>query len=510
MARGQLSFIGVSYQKPSQGDVNGMTDIIEKTAINRTAYGRVNTVQDAQTVIEALRAAPQTLYTQEKILDYENKKEQLVASAQDMMMSKDNFQETVQSKLKEAAKNNINNPRQMMAEYAQIYSEYADAYDGYIEDKVLNQYGSDTKLPADVVNFGTQLREQASFHAGLYNAYNFADSQGRLGANAFGDSLDTNAVAMVVQTNPMTGKISNVQYVPANQVPDGFMRTDIQSNVYGSEEAGGVGQNKLPVFVQANEVPDGKGGVTLQARLGSLKFSGQKKGEGGSATILEIQNIPGWFNDAPINSVRKDGLYLNDQSFTFDKHDIPNQSLVRAGSKTFFQGGDGGLYEIKGADDSERQANLDAYYRKWNVNPANVRTFFADKTYLSKDDGTPRVTGIIDKSTTQVDPSLSPAGISTGGSIPMSAGQGQTRGNGLGIADAFFAAANPVMAPATLATRALGQEAADGISSFFGVKNRPSSPDEPVTSRAGNISAPDVVEAGKSFFRGVGQKLGIG
>jgi len=501
MARGQLTSIGVSYKKPSEGDGNSIIDIIEKSAINGTAYGKVNTVQDAQTVIDALRLAPQTLYTQEKILDYENKKEQLLASSQDMMMSKANFQEEVEMKLKSSAQKNINNPRAMMAEYAQIYSEYADAYDGYIDDKVLRQYGSDTTLPADVVEFGTGLRKNASFHAGLYNAYNFADQDGRLGANAFGEGLDTNAVAMLVQTNPTTGKISGVRYVPANEVPGGFVRTDISSNVYGSEEAGGAGQNRLPVYAQANEVPDGEGGITLEARIGSLKFTGVKKGDGGSASIMEVQDIPGWFNDAPVDSVKKDGLYLNDQSFTFDAYDIPNQSLVRAGAKTYFQGGDGGLYEIKGANDTERQTNLDAYYRKWGVNSSNVRTFFADKTYLSKSDGTPRVTGSIDQNTTQVDPGMAPPAGSSNGSAPMSMGPGQTRGSGFGISDAFAFGAKQVVAATPLGP---ALAVAEGVSSFFNRKNTPSAPAEPVA-RTGN----DVVEAGKSFFRGVGQRLGI-
>jgi len=503
MARGQLTSIGVSYKKPSEGDGNSIIDIIEKSAINGTAYGKVNTVQDAQTVIDALRSAPQTLYTQEKILDYENKKEQLLASAQDMMMSKANFQEEVEMQLKSSAQRNINNPRQMMAEYAQVYSEYADSYDDYINDKVLSQYGSDTTLPGDVVEFGTGLRKNASFHAGLYNAYNFADEDGNLGANAFGSSLDTNAVAMLVQTNPTTGKVSNIQYVPANEVPGGFMRTDISSNVYGSEEAAGAGQNRLPVFVQGYAVPDAKTGkVSYEARLGSLKFKGAEgSADSADEMVLKVQDVPGWFNDSEVNAIRKDGLFPNDQSFTFDAYDIPNQSLVRAGAKTYFQGGDGGLYEIKGANDTERQTNLDAYYRKWGVNSSNVRTFFADKTYLSKSDGTPRVTGSIDQNTTQVDPGMAPPAGSSNGSAPMSMGPGQTRGSGFGISDAFSFGAKQV----TVATPFSPASAvADGMSGFFNRKNTPSTPVESVA-RTGN----DVVEAGKSFFRGVGQRLGI-
>lgn len=498
-SRGRLT--GISIPKSANGsltdaDTNRLTDIIEKAAIrDNTAYGEVRTPSEAAAVHAALSTkAPQTLYTQEKLLDYENMGHKTQAALADVNQNVDLFDSDLKAQLKDAAGSSINNMQNLIGNYAQIYTDAAEKYQANVADKVLSRYEAP---PAGVMTYLADLKKKATMYSGLYNSYQMKDASGEYGV------LDPNAYAVLVDTNPANGKISNVEIVPVGDAPAGYMRTDVGTNVFPSSDSS-VKAKQLPMYLRGEvSGTDGSGKNIYTATIGGLKFSATASADGSKNATLSLQRTDeGSFfhklftpDNAP--AIKSQGLFFDDTAaFQFDKNAIPDNSIVHVGSKTYFQSSGGDLFNVSGKDSNEMKANLTNFMKMKGVDPANVHDFYAAGDYVYKPDGTTKVQGAIDANLLKVGPNTQPP-VSTGPTSMLDfTGTRPPTGGTMPTSTAAIASAPPAVDSGS---------PLDKAASFFGGrKNTPAVPDKAVASRGNTpISGNDVIAGGESFFKKV-------
>lgn len=465
--------------KPKAGSDAQTLDLLRKSQLSQTQTGEWSNVTDLDAYIAKLQKLPQTAKVQEEILDMQNKRLQVANKQSDLLASKGIYEQMVQDATTNAVKNNFNNPQQLLGALAAINADAADNYDQHVTNKIFQQYGSTSSIPDDILKYRTDLNDKAKTYADMFNAYNFVDQKtGEAGA------LDNKAYAVLMTTNPATGKVLNVDFVRSDKVPDGFMRTDVNFGM-------GEGAKKLPTYLKSYDIGVTEQGTKIQgARLGDFSFAGTteavKKGDDESIgkNILKIQKqsdniftrlarifLPvsaeykylGRSAERDYEQAKSKGITTS--NFSFDSTNIPDNSLVQIGSKLYYQATDGGLQEISGKDATERQSNLDNYLNGIKQTP--VGRFFADKNYLLNSDGSSRIKGTIDQNV------FTPAATTT---TPKTISY----------------------APEITQAQALKQEMG---SSFFASKNKLTAPKTAKESSGGKSFVGDIIEKGKSFFR---------
>lgn len=496
-SRGTLNFVSIPGSGVNQADENRLTDIVEKTAINKlTASGQVNTPDEAQAVAQYIEQnAPSTLYTQSKLLDYANTGAQLQSKVSDVTQNVDLFDADLKQKLLAAAQADINNPTQLVADYAAIYSDASDQYDATISNDVLDKYDAP---PSGVMQYSQTLKQKASMMASLYNSYQMANADGTYGPE------NPNGYAVLVSTNPSTGKIANVDIVDAKDVPTGYMRTDVGTDMLGSSDAN-VKSAQIPMYLQGTvSGTDSKGKSIYSAKLGGLNFQSTGVGSSDSSAnaILALQRTDAGdgflhelFTPDQAGSIKKQGINLgNSQAFQFDSTDIPNNSVVHIGTKAYFQDSSGKLLPIDGTTSDEMNANLQAYYTMAGVNPQNVHDFYATSDYVANPDGSSKIGTPLSADTTSA--TTTPTTPTASGAGPVSV---------LNFGGTPAGGTNTTTPSTQLAT------AAQPSTSFFANRtNKPNKPDTaPVAPEGQPINGNAVIAAGASFFKKVGSALGI-
>lgn len=471
-----------------------MIRILEKTYLARTATGQYQTTQDVEGLIGTLKGMAQTPDVMEKIADLEDKKLQIQTKLGDILASKNVFDTDLQAGLDGAAKANFKNMKSLIGSYAAIYGDAADRYDSEVMGQVAQRYGTTDSIPQENLDYRKTLAEKAKFYAQLFNSYNVRDEKtGEIGL------LDPSGIAVKVDTNPVNGSVQHIEIIPSGQV-DGknYMRTEVGVNVVD-----GLPNKKLPIYLRVNDVGTTADGKTIRgSTLGNIqyqeKINDKASGATGSAGVLvPHQEHVGFFSklnffsDTPaeklnksIDSVTKNGVSFSNDSYKYDSNDIPNETVLKMGTRVFYSTGkDGQILEITGKDGAEKQDNLNKYLTGIGKDPNKILPYFITKDYLTAPDGNSRVQGKVDANyfnaptipgapTSFNAPKPSPLGF--GGSLQPAA-----------LTDSFFS--KPGMGTQTTTPSI--------------AVNRPNKPDAAPVGSEKKISIGDLVEKGKSFFR---------
>ncbi len=478
MARGGFSGF-INTPKTATGtkaETNQYIDIVEKTLLNtQTAYGKVNTGEEADRVITGLRKLGGSMEVQERILKYENEKLGLNAKINDLQGDKDLFVSDLETTLKGVAQGSYNDIQgRLIPQYAEVYTDAASQYEDILSRKIAS-YGNAGDITGDSTAYLKELKEKADFYNQLANGYVWPDENGKLGAN-----INASEIAVLVDTNPGTGRITRVDIVSANTVPKDYLPSDVTAKTSDTQDA-----TALPMYLRAfKTVEDGK--ILYTSRVGDNVFKTAGKGEkddNGVAVPTGILKFSaqaeegrGFFKKlfrvGSAGDVEEDvaskGLDLS--GATFDAYDIPDGALVKIGSRTFAQPKQGELYEITGKTADERKQNLGRFLTGNGLNEADVKTYYASRDFIYGGNGESKIKAVIDESYFKVGNGTVPGG-------------------------------NPsVVSPTPTATTSLrfspGNEATGESASFFSQKNRPIGLDIQTES-----STPAIVEKGKGFFR---------
>lgn len=466
-------------QRPKAGGTSSAQalDLIRKSHLSQTQGGEFANVAEIDSYIEKLKKMNQSdPKVQEEILDMENKKLQFQANQQDLISTKGVYETILQKAVSNAIKNNFNNPKDVLASLAAIYGDASANYSEQVLSKVFDKYGTTKEVPAEMLNFSKELEAKGKTYADLFNSYNFQDPQtGEIGA------LDPNGFAVLIDSNPATGKVISMDFVPTDKLPDGYLRADVPLNM-------GEGAKKLPTYLKSYDVGVTEAGTKIKgARLGNFEFAGTteaKKKEDDKRIgngILKAQKpeesvwkslarvfLPvsleyKWLGrsvERDYDTFKKSGVNPAN-GFEFDSTDLPGNSLVQVGSKTYYQDDNGGLMELAGSGDEAKQ-NLDTYLSGLGKQP--VGRFFADKNYLVDPQGASKVKGMIDKNVFSPEMSKTSAPIS--------------------------------FAPPAPDTRMVSK------TSFFANQvNRPTTPPPPRETVKGKGIIGEIIDKGKSFFR---------
>lgn len=407
--------IGFRATKKSQGnkaDENNIVDLVLKSYLNRTAYGEFSTVEEVDGAIKTLSGLPQNIYVQEKVADLNNKKLQISAKKDDILKSKGMFEEELRAAKVAAASDSLNDPRQLIGKLASVYEIARQGYEDYMYSRIAERYGSEAELPPEILSYNKELDEQAKFYSTLYNAYNTELTTGE-------QWINPNSFGVVVETNPATRKIFNVEITSADKLDlKKYMKTDTPIQV------GGGGLTGLPLYLP---VVDGKmtedGVQVKEAILGGFTYRGVKsKNQGDDIGDLNLgtlslvkpkaENEPFLrdvarfllpksvekkkFGDEPEDKAGFKGAVSNYEqmktngialgNFAFDKYAIPKESVVVVGGKTFFASeNDDELFEIAGKDSNEVKNNLTKFLKETGRDETKALTpYYTDRNFLYK------------------------------------------------------------------------------------------------------------------------------
>lgn len=443
--------------------------ILEKSYLNRTKYGEFNTTQEVDGLLTSLKALPQTPDVMEKVADLENKKLQISAKLGDILSEKNVFDTDLQSALDLSAKTNYKNSQSLIGSYASIYADAASRYDSEVMAKIAERYGTSGTIPPETLAYRKTLNEKAKFLSNLANAYYNPNTAG---------NFNTNGVAVKIDTNPTNGSINRIDIVPSSEV-DGktHMRTDVELNVNPN-----LPDKKLPIYLRTNDVgvsADGKtlrgsqlGGISYQEKMNTSDSGNDTSGGVLQATKLKDGFFGNPFSDSPtekinksIDSIKTSGISLDSAAYKYDSQDIPNDNVLKLGSRLFYSTGkDGQILEIKGKDSSSKQDNLTRYLQGIGKNP-NTSPYFITKEYLTAPDGNSRIQGTVDEN--YFNPQTVPQ-TQTSATVPQS----------------FPSLSETTSSP-----------------SFFSRVNRPNKPDQATVASGTQTSTPDLLDKGMSFFR---------
>lgn len=206
-----------------------------------------------------------------------------------------------------------NDPVGMIYATSDRYFQAEDEYTAVL-DLALSRMSSGQKLPNDISNFSEELEQQSDDIALLANSFSGAivDEEGNL------DKSVAAGYGYMIQTNPATGKVTNMWVQPVNSLskaPSGYSKTN--SFVDGTNIP-----IYLPTIIEGNKV---------MARIGGITFRSKKEASGGPdeiATMILEQEDTGFFF-----SKKESNISFGDLSF--DKFDIPANTVLRHGLNQF-------------------------------------------------------------------------------------------------------------------------------------------------------------------------------
>ena len=480
MARGRLTGFIATPKKGTTADSKDMVDIVEKTLIkNNTAYGEVNNPSEADKVIEGLRKLPQSLYVQDKVLTWENKRAELSGKIQENVSSLEMFKSGTESQLKNIAQVSYTDIKgKLIPSYASFYTDQAAAFEDMLQEKLSVRGGG---LSAEELAYRKTLNDKANFYNSLANAYIWPNEEGKLGAG-----LNSESIAVMVDTNPATGKINNVEIVPADGSDPRFkdyMATDIKAKVSPNGDA-----ENIPMFLRPSKTVVG-GQVTLTSRLGDKVFQADVKNdteEGLSKNVLKFQaeGKPGrnfvekFFRMGSAGDVKEEvqNSGFSFDNTTFDSYDIPENSIVKIGAKTYIQPAQGQLYEIGGKTAEEKEANIGKFLsQSGGLTKDDLKVYYANRDFVYNPDGTSKTKAVIDDNFFKVGDGTLPGGTQSSIMSPP-----------------------PPPAPTNVVDDSALAPQGGEAQSFFQAKNRPTG-----ITAAPARTANDLIEKGKGFFRSV-------
>jgi hypothetical protein len=504
-----------------------MTDLIVKTALAQLPSGQVSNAADADYVIKNLQTlGGGSVQSQIQIQDYMAKKNEMLTKQQDVLSSKDVFDQQLNEALTQATAKNFDNPLGVIGTQAALYSDAADTYESTLTSGLIQRYGTIDKVPAEAITYGNTLKEKAKMMVNLYNSYNPANPTNISPDGTIGAGVNADAYAVLLTTNPNTGAVIRFDIVPSDQVKtDQFMKTDVPFNVAPGQKA-----TKLPTYVLTYDIgktSDGKSTI-VGANVGGLKMQAVKgdgveagvtnniltptresqdqltqseraaanggKGEGFLTSaarfflprslenaVLGDQN-QGYYN------YQKDGLTLGGSGLKFDSNDIPPGQVLRMGSRWFYSNDQGGVMEAQGASQDEKVANLKKYLGNTGNDIKKIdQPYLIDRSYLSAPDGSSRLKGDITPDTLGMGP------------VPATAPQmsfapaAMTSPNRSRVPDGFFSGGPKAPAVATNSS---------STSAFASRTNTP--PATKVATETGSNPLATILQKGKSFFSGKG------
>ena len=471
-----------------------MLRIIEKAYLNRTKTGEYQTTQDVEGILEQLKRLPQSPDVMEKVADLENKKLQIGAKLNNILSEKNVFDTELQGGLDVAARQNFKNMRNLIGSYAAIYGDAAERYSSDVLGQINEQYGTAGKIPDDTLAYKKTLDNKAKFYAQLFNSYLVQDPKsGEFGA------LNTDGIAVTIDTNPTNGSINHIDIVPSGEV-DGrnYMRTEVGVNVLDT-----LPNKKLPVFLRTNDVGVTSDGKTIRgSQLGNIKYTESMSEKSGGTTssgqvLAPTKEVPGFwskvnfFSDSPeetqsksVDAIKQNGISFSSSVYNYNSQDIPNGNVLRMGNRLFYSTDkDDQILEISGNNSGEKQANLTKYLQGIGKDPSNVLPYFITNDYLTAPDGNSRIQGKVDENyfspesspgqptsfqTNQPSPTAEVSSVQKPQAMSGFFGGGAGRG----------AEFKPVLS-----------------------KNRDNKPNVAGETLDGKISTSDVIDKGKSFFR---------
>ena len=388
----------LGFKKSSGGaSPEQMIRIMEKTYLNRTATGEFSNESDVQGFLEVLNKMPQTPEVMEKVADLENTRLKILSKQDDILNSKYVFEDNLNDALRLDARNSYKNLPQLVSDYANNYANAEEEIDQYINTNIYARYGTSAPIPDDLIKLKNKIKDKVQFYGSLTLALATPEGQAR---------LNTEGLAVQIKTNPVNGNIISLDVLPSGQVDSHFMRTDIKAKV--SEDT----SLSIPIFINPEKgQTTTDGSQTTYAKLGSVQLKGTSKAVKGDEDILafgagelkaqnEETTMWDWFKfgDAQvlederegtnrgIDAAKTTGMTFNNLSF--DGNDIAPGSIVRKGSRLYYQHENGDVSEFDGKDLTERKSNAQKYLLQTGDDSTKVDfPDYVDDTYFINSDG---------------------------------------------------------------------------------------------------------------------------
>lgn len=481
--------------KPESGTVKDIQEkyitLAEQAYLNKTNRGQFDTTDDVQGMINILQGIPgaqNSVSVQTKIAELNNKALQFESKKNDKLNAKENYDSKLKSQLQKDASGNYKNLGSLISAYASTYNDYANAFDENVIVPASKRYGSDDTVDDATLKYRNDLMKKAEYYSKLFNLYN-------------SNFLNPSAYAVVIDTNPANGTIISLDIVPNKPATEKdsfgvdeskFMMTDIPVN--------GLAGNQFPMYLSANNAGKTKDGKLIKkAQFGNKTFEalGSKSSAEGtedqSVGILKIkkENVP-WqdsafiFNQSEVeqrNTALKElstsGLDLSKSTdINFDSNDIPNGSVLKMGSRLFYQPKNSDkILELDGKDENEKKTNLESFLKSSNIDSEKITRYQITSSYLKDDSGSSKV------DSKKVNSSY----FEPAGSIPQSTLGKPTAQQMKERLDSFEQG------------QSSPEEQGEGF--FTNRVNRQKKPSQPKESSGGKSSVNDVIDKGNSFFR---------
>lgn len=490
MARRNTQFLNFNEPKRASGS-SGTTGVEDKaTDAQEVAYlkalylstigGQLRNADDARGMATFLeQAGTPTPELQIAILNAQNEAGKLESQQKAVGSSIVQLRDQLDDSLRAVMGSTRGDLNLLLSSQALTYSDMIERID-QMGAEVAANYGSNAQLTKDYFDFKAEIEQKANDLTNLVV---------QLNDPILRDTFDPETMTLQVTTNPSTGVINDVKFVPRGNVDKGYVETDIRMKVNDAVGA-------IPVSINAIENGSTPAGTQRRmARLGDMKLFGTfeksaeddadiDKGEYGSYVLKADVKRGGLFRKDP--EELKSGFLFSE--FRTDADDIESGAVVRRGTRLFYSADNGTLQEFGGKDYAEKVQNA----RSWlqTVGDTNPDKVYYPRNvsdeYLTRPtaDNGMRINASIGAPATR-DPMAAPTLENTGSSAfePMQQE---------GTQDSFFTQNQSVEQPQP--------QMSVEKPSFFGRKNRQNKPDQAI---GGQSRVSEIIDKGKSFFRNV-------
>lgn len=343
------------------------------------------------------------------------------------------------------------------------------------------------KVDAAIASQNAANKSTASLAAYRRDLANRADGMRDL-TNAIASGTappNLDGYGMYVRTSPLDGSFYGVAFLPVDSAP-----TEITNGMKRVENAGTVGNSKLPVYLPTVKNADGD----VVAKFGNNTWTGSSE----DPTLSPDKTSPNFGDAATPFSLDLRDSEDSPYAFNIKKNDIPPLGFGQAATgrsvngipeiATYFRGADNKVYQLD-------QPTL----QKFQQDPIMREKLGSYITTLSPDEvkGLGTVSPIADDQGNDIYRTSRTAVLRE--NVAASQQEQAKLAGQQAFFDTLLAPQDAVVGAVKRAGAFVG-EVAGKVGSFFGVKNRQSTPDPAKESVGGYTDPRAVLEKGRSFF----------
>lgn len=373
--RKQKSSKGGSGGSGGFSDTEALT-LLKKKFLAGTEAGEFSSVYDVKRYMDVLNSVPETDKVAIEKADMEVVLRKFAAREKEVMFNKTIFEENTQRLLNEFVttdgNGNIAGMPGIIANYAEVYALKAEEYANNVMADAYSKYGTDQKIPDEVLSYAKELEEKSAFYRDIYNSY-VPGPDGQTGR------LMRENIAFVPKLNQATGEMIGFDIKPRNEIDSkDYMATDTPVSLLD-------GGTPIPMYLPAINAIDDAGNSYKKAKFGEIEYE-QVKQEGangavkyGDALVAKDRDTD-WFGDEKnkqFNTYLKDskssGLNLsNGNTFKFKPNNIIPESVSTTRGHLFYTDSRGKSIEVEGANQEEKFSNLETYLKNIGKDPSTL------------------------------------------------------------------------------------------------------------------------------------------